>query len=86
MGRVILPSWVERRQIGRCTICRERFWDGQEARYERHVLGCAKEHGERIVREESVFNRLPELYASDKELETYVHENRGRILEGRIKI
>jgi hypothetical protein len=86
VASIILPSWVERRQIGRCTICGARFWDGQEGPYQRHVLGCAKEHGERIVAEEAVYNRLPELYASDKERERWVHERRAAILEGRVKM
>lgn len=86
MPSIVLPSWVERRQIGHCTICGTRFWDGQEAKYTRHVLGCAKEHGERIVQEEAVYNRLHELYDSDKELETYAHVHAREILEGRKRI
>lgn len=83
---IILPGWVERRAIGRCTICGERFWAGQEAKYERHVHGCAKEHAERIVQERSVRHQLPELFASDKERERWVHERRDAILEGRVKM
>lgn len=87
MPSIVLPAWVERRQIGRCTICGERFWAGQEGPYYRHAKRCAREHGERIVQEEAIYNRLPELYkGGDKERERWVHERRGLILEGRVKM
>jgi hypothetical protein len=62
MPSIIIPSWVERRQIGGARSAGNGFGLGRRTG-STGAKACAREHGERIVAEEAVYNRLPELYA-----------------------